>query len=194
MSQFSFEINDNISLTLIWRAVLILFSVFMIAFVFLKKKDVESQSKLPPTVRLPRAAWLWYRSGLPIYEFSRQLKYTLNSSVYMVNILGQKVVFLTDFCSIREAFTNPHLLARPHPKLGPATPVAEIATTGEWDLSFFILRISKWRQGSCNPLKVYPSFNDCNPRSRSRGTIVMIVVCCIWHLSFHKFSIKYFKN
>ena len=128
MSRFSFEISDNISLTAILRAVLISFLVFMIAFVFLRRKDAKS--KLPPTVSLPRAAWLWYRSGLPVYEFSHQLKYILNSCVYMVNIFGQKVVFLTDFNSIREAFTNPHLLARPHLSFGPNS-LAKLGTTGK---------------------------------------------------------------
>ena len=122
-----FEISDKITFTAIFRSVLILFSMSMIALIFLRKRSQDDKKGvLPPSVSLLRAAWLWYRSGVPVYEVARQLKYTLNSNVYMINIFGQKVVFLTDYHSIHEAFTNPHLLARPRVITGPATPDAAL--------------------------------------------------------------------
>ena len=125
MSLPTFEISDKITSSAILRSVLIVFSVSMIALIIFGKRSQDGKKGfLPPSVSLLRAAWLWYRSGLPIYEFSRQLKYSLNSNVYMINVFGQNVVFLADFYSIREAFTNPHLLARPRVITGPATPDA----------------------------------------------------------------------
>ena len=67
---------------------------------------------LPVVGNLPWITWGIVRSGLPVYEYLRRLRYTYGN-VYALNLCGQLVVFVNDYQSMKEAFNNPNLCDRP---------------------------------------------------------------------------------
>ena len=68
---------------------------------------------LPLVGNFPWICWSLYRSGLPLYEFLRQLKYKYGD-IYGFNIIcGYLIVIVNDFHAIKELFDSPHVSHRP---------------------------------------------------------------------------------
>ena len=87
-------------------------SLFLVYRAWLSYESPSKRVKLPPSASLLRAVWCYYRHGLPIYEYMRQLKY-VHGSMYRMNIFGYQIVVMNDFESIKEAFGSPDISDRP---------------------------------------------------------------------------------
>ncbi|XP_072036990.1 cytochrome P450 2J4-like [Amphiura filiformis] len=104
---------DEISGTSLFALTAFILTLVYITVSIKSRKTSFPASTYPPSLGLFKTLWLLYRSGLPLYELGRQLGYKYGE-IYMINLFGRKVVFLTDFPLIKEAFSNSSLLARPY--------------------------------------------------------------------------------
>ncbi|XP_072042965.1 cytochrome P450 2J5-like [Amphiura filiformis] len=89
----------------------------LLLFYFLRKRDESSKTipvpwNFPLIGNVPWIVWSFYRSGTPLYEFMRQLKY-IYGNVYAFNICGQLVVIVNEFQVIKKMFDSPYVSARP---------------------------------------------------------------------------------
>ncbi len=105
---FSF-VQDS---TMFMLIVILVLSISAIVFLLRRTKSPPI-APYPPSISLIKFMWLLFRSGLPLYELSRQLR-SKYGAIYILNIFGRKIVFLTDFASVKEAFSNSKLLSRPN--------------------------------------------------------------------------------
>ena len=92
--------------------------VTLLIFFFIKKRFESSKNLIPVPWNLPLVGsfpwliWSLYRSGVPLYEFLRQLKYKYGD-IYGLNICGYLIVIVNEFQAVKKLFDSPYVSDRP---------------------------------------------------------------------------------
>ncbi len=92
--------------------------VTLLIFFFIKKRFESSKNLIPVPWNLPLVGsfpwliWSLYRSGVPLYEFLRQLKYKYGD-IYGFNICGYLIVIVNEFQAVKKLFDSPYVSDRP---------------------------------------------------------------------------------